>query len=675
MTHLRIFLFLLFAPFITLTAISAQTQESPAAKEARMAWWKDAKFGLFIHWGIYSVAAGEYNGQKDYGEWLMYEAKVPIPEYEKLAPQFNPTQFNAEEWVTMAKNAGMKYIVITSKHHDGFGIFDSKVSNYDIMDRTPFQRDPLRELADECRKQGIKLCFYHSIMDWHHPHATKADFSRYRDEYMLPQLKELLTNYGDIGVLWFDGEWIEEWTEEQGKALYNYIRGLQPNIIINNRVGKGRNGMQGMNTSEKAAGDFGTPEQEILAEKSTLDWESCMTMNDHWGYCRNDKNFKPTEELIWNLIDITAKGGNFLLNVGPTGTGLFPQESIDRLRQIGDWVKVNNTAIYGTTPWQHWQEGDDIRYTHGKNGDVFALIRHCPSALLLKKITPNLDSKIYLLGQEQPIPWKQGKEGVELQLPANLNTNNAIVLRIKGQPTVVSAVPTFGDQVENDRKNIVFSQQTAVVLKAKKGAKIYYTTDGSLPTTAARLYKKPFSVTQSTMVRAMAKQNGKMSSEVIQKEYIKARCGIEIQSNYAPKYAANGPFTLVDGKRGSTNFNDGKWLGFEGTNCIATLDLGHSKPVDAVDISFLRVLPSWIFLPEKISVFASNDGQNFSIVNTQTIPAAQASDDNRVAQFSLPIHGTYRYIKVEAAGIGNCPAWHAGAGAKSWVFVDEIEVR
>lgn len=675
MTHLRIFLFLLFAPFITLTAISAQTQESPAAKEARMAWWKDAKFGLFIHWGIYSVAAGEYNGQKDYGEWLMYEAKVPIPEYEKLAPQFNPTQFNAEEWVTMAKNAGMKYIVITSKHHDGFGIFDSKVSNYDIMDRTPFQRDPLRELADECRKQGIKLCFYHSIMDWHHPHATKADFSRYRDEYMLPQLKELLTNYGDIGVLWFDGEWIEEWTEEQGKALYNYIRGLQPNIIINNRVGKGRNGMQGMNTSEKAAGDFGTPEQEILAEKSTLDWESCMTMNDHWGYCRNDKNFKPTEELIWNLIDITAKGGNFLLNVGPTGTGLFPQESIDRLRQIGDWVKVNNTAIYGTTPWQHWQEGDDIRYTHGKNGDVFALVRHCPSTLLLKKITPNLNSKIYLLGQEQPIPWKQGKEGVELQLPANLNTTNAIVLRIKGQPTIVSAVPTFGDQVENDRKNIVFSQQTAVVLKAKKGAKIYYTTDGSLPTTAARLYKKPFELTQSTMVRAMAKQNGKMSSEVIQKEYIKARCGIEIQSNYASKYAANGPFTLVDGKRGSTNFNDGKWLGFEGTNCIATLDLGHSKPVDAVDISFLRVLPSWIFLPEKISVFASNDGQNFSIVNTQTIPAAQASDDNRVASFSLPIHGTYRYIKVEAAGIGNCPAWHAGAGAKSWLFVDEIEVR
>jgi alpha-L-fucosidase len=672
MTHLRFFILLLCIPF---TPISAQIQETPAEKQTRMAWWKEAKFGLFIHWGIYSVAAGEYNGQKNYGEWLMYEAKIPIPEYEKLAPQFNPTQFDAEAWVTMAKNAGMKYIVITSKHHDGFGIFDSKVSDYDIMDKTPFKRDPLRELADECRKQGMKLCFYHSIMDWHHPKATKTDFARYRDEYMLPQLKELLTNYGDIGVLWFDGEWIEEWTEEQGKALYNYVRNLQPNIIINNRVGKGRNGMQGMNNSETAAGDFGTPEQEILAEKSTLDWESCMTMNDHWGYCRNDKNFKPTEDLIWNLIDITAKGGNFLLNVGPTGTGLFPQESIDRLKEIGDWVKVNHTAIYGTTPWQHWQEGDDIRYTKGKNGDVFAFVRHCPSTLLLKKIAPSPHSKIYVLGHTQSIPWQQNKEGVTLQLPTNLNTTNAIVLRITGQPAKVSTVPVFGEKMYNNRKNIVFSQQTAVVLAAEKGAKIYYTTDGSLPTTAATLYKKPFSVAQSTVVRAVAKQNGKMSSEVVQKEYIKARCGVAIQTNYAPKYAAQGPLTLVDGKRGSINFNDGQWLGFEGNNCVTTLDLGNAAPIDSVHISFLRVLPSWIFLPEKISIYASNDGQTFSSIHTQTIPAAQASDDNRVAHFSLPLQGTYRYIKVEAAGPGICPAWHAGAGAKSWMFVDEIEVR
>ncbi len=256
-----------------------------------------------------------------------------------------------------------------------------------------------------------------------------------------------------------------------------------------------------------------------------------------------------------------------------------------------------------------------------------------------------------------------------------MNTTNAIVLRIKGQPAVISAVPTFGDQVEKDPKNIVFSQQATVVLKAEKGAKIYYTTDGSLPTTAAALYKKPFPVAQSTTVRAMAKLNGKRSSEVVQKEYIKARCGIETQTNYAPKYAAQGPLTLVDGKRGSTNFNDGKWLGFEGNNCVVTLDLGNSKPVDSVHISFLRVLPSWIFLPEKISIFASNDGQKYTPVHSQTIPAAQASDDNHVAQFSLPLRGTYRYIRVEAANIGICPAWHAGAGAKSWVFVDEIEIR
>lgn len=170
-----------------------------------MAWWKEAKFGLFVHWGLYAVAAGEYNGQKGYGEWLMYEAHIPKEEYEKFAPQFNPAQFDADAWVRTAKTAGMKYIVITSKHHDGFCLFDSKVSDYDILDRTPFKRDPLRELGDACRKHGLKLCFYHSIMDWHHPHENKTDFARYREEYLLPQLKELLTNYGDIGVLWLMG--------------------------------------------------------------------------------------------------------------------------------------------------------------------------------------------------------------------------------------------------------------------------------------------------------------------------------------------------------------------------------------------------------------------------------------------------------------------------------------
>ena len=281
--------------------------ESQKEKDKRMEWWRDAGFGMFIHWGIYSVPAGVYKDQALYAEWIMNQAHIPKKEYEKFAAEFNPVKFNAEAWVKMAKDAGMKYIVITSKHHDGFCMWDSKVSDYDIMDRTPFKRDVLKELSKACKKEGIRLCFYHSIMDWHQPWENAEEFPKYREEYLKPQLKELLTNYGDIGVLWFDGEWIKEWTEEQGRDLYNYARNLQPDIIINNRVGKGRSGMQGMNKDEKAVGDFGTPEQEILEGTSTLDWESCMTMNNHWGYASYDKNFKSAETLIHNLIDIAAK--------------------------------------------------------------------------------------------------------------------------------------------------------------------------------------------------------------------------------------------------------------------------------------------------------------------------------------------------------------------------------
>lgn len=658
----------------------AQNPESAAEKTQRMTWWKDAKFGLFIHWGIYAVAAGEYNGQKNYGEWLMYEAKIPKPEYEKFAPQFNPVKFDAEAWVRMAKNAGMKYIVITSKHHDGFCLFDSKVSDYDIMDRTPFKRDPLRELADACRKHGLKLCFYHSIMDWHHPKATGADFPEYREKYLLPQLRELLTNYGDIGVLWFDGEWIDEWTEEQGKALYNYVRGLQPGIIINNRVGKGRNGMQGM-SPEEAAGDFGTPEQEILEEKSALDWESCMTMNDHWGYNKHDKNFKSTEELIWNIADITAKGGNFLLNVGPTAEGLFPSESIERLSEIGEWMAVNSEAVYASKPWTHWKEGENIRYATGANGSVYVFIRKGSDAeMVLKKIRPEAGSSIALLGSTHPVPWRQTPDGVSLRLP----TGSAhpypsgkiwpLVLRMQGAPESVTAAPMIGSEKDQRRKNTVFTNRTTVLISAEPGAVIHYTTDGSAPTSNSPKYTAPIALSASKTVKAIARTPGKMSSEIAQLHYEKARYGLNLESVYADKYAALGPLSLVDGVRGSTNFHDGAWLGFEGEDFSAVLDLGVKKKAKTVFVSCLRVLPSWIFLPRKLEVWGSDDGTQFTKLAEQIIPEALEEETNQAHTFSIPVSGKHRYLRVVAKNQGICPAWHPGAGGKCWVFVDEIWV-
>ncbi|GAH05300.1 unnamed protein product, partial [marine sediment metagenome] len=291
------------------------------------------RFGMFIHWGLYAVPAGEWKGKKigGIGEWIMESADIPVSEYERFAKKFNPVKFDADQWVRIAKNAGMKYIVITSKHHDGFCLWDSKVSDYDIMNASPFKRDILKGLSVACKKHGIRLCFYHSIMDWHHPDAqapfypnyndgsrTNPNFSRYVQNYMKPQLEELITNYGPLGVLWFDGEWIKDWTEPQGKDLYNFLRALQPDIIINNRVGKDRKGMQGLNKDDQEyAGDFGTPEQQIPSKGLPgVDWESCMTMNNTWGFKSYDHNWKSTEDLLRKLVDIASKGGNFLLNVG-----------------------------------------------------------------------------------------------------------------------------------------------------------------------------------------------------------------------------------------------------------------------------------------------------------------------------------------------------------------------
>ncbi|MBW8039305.1 MAG: alpha-L-fucosidase [Planctomycetes bacterium] len=352
-------------PASSQTTAKSALPETKEQRNERMQWWRQARFGMFIHWGVYSVPTGAYKGKQipGIGEWIMERADIPVAEYEKFAKQFNPVKFNADQWVQLARNAGMKYIVITSKHHDGFCLWDSKVSDYDIMDAAPFKRDILKELSVACKKYDIRLCFYHSIMDWHHPDAqapfypnyndgkrTNPNFNRYVKTYLKPQLKELVANYGPLGVLWFDGEWIKDWTEPQGVDLYNYVRSLQPNIIVNNRVSKGRKSMQGMTKEGYFAGDFGTPEQEIPPTGLPgVDWETCMTMNNTWGFKSYDHNWKSKEDLIRKLVDIASKGGNFLLNVGPTAEGLIPQASVERLAAMGEWMAKNSESIYGTT--------------------------------------------------------------------------------------------------------------------------------------------------------------------------------------------------------------------------------------------------------------------------------------------------------------------------------------
>ena len=336
-----------------------QDTETPEQKSDRMQWFREARFGMFIHWGLYSILAGRRDGKEvpGIGEWIMNRASIPVAQYQALAARFNPTQFSAAGIVGLAKSAGMKYIVITSKHHDGFAMFDSKANPFNIVQATPFKRDPLRELAAECRKQGLKLGFYYSQdQDWtapggaayktgdhqpptfHWDPAQNGSFATYLETKAIPQIRELLENYDEFpAIVWFDTPTKAMTPELAGKIVT--VLNQHPKLIWNNRLGGGYNG------------DTETPEQYIPARGYPgRDWESCMTMNDTWGYKVDDTNFKSTETLVRNLIDIASKGGNYLLNIGPEATGEVPQPEVDRLHAMGQWLAINGEAIYAARP-------------------------------------------------------------------------------------------------------------------------------------------------------------------------------------------------------------------------------------------------------------------------------------------------------------------------------------
>ncbi len=420
---------------LTATFAQATVKETDEQLKLRMKWWTEARFGMFIHWGIYSVPAGIYQGKDvpGLGEWIMNKGKIPMAEYQKYAPQFNPTKFDADKIVMLAKQAGMKYIVITAKHHDGFAMFKSKASDFNIFDATPYKRDVIKEMARACARNEIKFGVYYSqAQDWNHPGgaanggqwdpAQKGDMDDYIDKVAVPQVKELLTKYGPISVLWFDTP--TDMTPARADEFKELLK-LQPDIIVNNRLGGG------------FTGDLETPEQFIPATGYPgRYWESCMTMNDTWGFKQNDKNFKSTKVLVQNLIDASSKGGNYLLNVGPTAEGEIPAEEVTRLKEVGKWMAINGETIYGTypSPFNYLSWGRATR-------DYKTLYLHVfnwPTNGVLRVPLQNVVQKAYMYVGKKNLKVKPTADGIELSVPtvAPDSIATVIALEITGQPSV-----------------------------------------------------------------------------------------------------------------------------------------------------------------------------------------------------------------------------------------------
>ena len=435
----------------------AQSSVKKLSHDQKMAWWREAKFGMFVHWGPYSLYGGVYNGYKQRrggAEWIMNRCKIPVREYKARATTFNPVKFNADSLVLMAKNAGMNYIVFTSKHHDGFAMFKSNASRFNIVDYTPFKRDIVAELAKACRKYDMKLGLYYSQAQdwcnpgggtirklmkegWPNPDSTEIDqftadhlggwdylqrtrtIEQYMDSVAIPQIKELLSNYGDIAVMWFDTP--HRMSVKMAQKIQDVLD-QYPQIITNDRLMR-----------KKFPGDYKTPEGRIPKKEDIegVDWETCMNIGSSWGYKSWENKWKDAKTIIRNLNTIAARGGNYLLNVGPDATGVVPAQAQNCLKAVGQWMKVNGEAIYGTQRslvYPKW--GECIRKDDKKHSMYYLSVFKWPSNGKLVFETDKKVKKATLLATGKPLKFKKTEKGIVLEVPMKCPDSIATVIKL-----------------------------------------------------------------------------------------------------------------------------------------------------------------------------------------------------------------------------------------------------
>ncbi len=400
------------------------------ASLATGSWWEEARFGLFIHWGLYALLAGEYKGKRTHNiaEWIMHDLRIPKEEYEQLARQFNPQHFDAKFIARLAREAGMRYVVLTSKHHDGFAMYHSQASAYNVVDATPFGRDVAKELQLACEQEGLKLCFYYSqAQDWHHPDGIEEiyndpspHFRRYLEEKCKPQLQELLTQYGDIGLIWFDTPMTM--TEAESRELKALVRSLQPDCLVSGRIGHGLGDYMTTGDNFIPLLPYGKP------------FEVPATINNTWGFNRFDQRWKTGSQLVRNLVRVVSRGGNYLLNIGPDALGRVPQQSVDALREVGAFMRHSGESIYGALPLPTYPYDLGWGYLTGK---AHRLYIHCfddrEELYLINMGNTPVEARLLYDGRKLPLYERVTCEGVHswrIPIPQDLPPLPDIVVAV-----------------------------------------------------------------------------------------------------------------------------------------------------------------------------------------------------------------------------------------------------
>jgi alpha-L-fucosidase len=690
-------------------------------------WFEDAKFGIFIHWGPYSVPAWSPKGT--YSEWYQYWLQSEsifgngdftgqeIPEFQKntygpdsdyydFGPMFKADLFDAKEWSSLFERSGSKYIVITSKHHDGFCLWPSKEANdrgfaWNSFD-TGAKRDLLGELTNEVKKTEVKMGMYYSLYEWYHPWWIN-DRERFVDELFHPQVKDLVQRY-EPDVLWADGEWemtSDKWkTEELIAWLYNDSK-VKDNIIINDRWGQ--------ETRHKHGGYY-TTEYESDANFNKP-WEECRGMGFSFGYNRNEdiEDYNSAKALVLMLCDLVAQGGNLLLDIGPDARGRIPVIMQERLLEIGQWLDINGEAIYGTRRWKNpvqWSEGKrdckgkdehyvggdyilrqtinppgedcavkEIFFTH-KNNTLYAITPKWPGEkLIIKNVQASDNSKIYFLDSNTELQWEQKGSDIVVSLP-EYNPNN-----IKSDIAYafsISQIKNYAQKPEIHVKYNGFSENPLIRLSGPSNSKVYYTIDGTDPTNKSKVYNKDIKIRKSCTLKCFASMEGKQNSEIISQRIIvyDQVKDIQLKTTNSERYNANGVVSLMDNIIGTPETQGEDFLGFEGSDAEIVIDFGKKREFSSVSIGYLQNQGGWIFAPDKVIVSLSDNGKNFEEIVSRTVQNSRDEGSKERKESILNFENrSGRFLHIKIQNIGKLPKWHKGAGGDAWLFIDEISVE